>query len=504
MPAVARSAALSVAAWLVPALVAVATVPIIVRGIGAAGYGILALIAGLSGYLGLLELGLGQAVLRHVSLHVARNEGRTVRGLLARALVWFTVIGIVGGVALWLLTPWIVRDLLHVARPLQPAAIKAFYLGAVSFALGMPVSVLSIVPQAFLRYDIVAANNIVLASLSNAGPAALVLMGYGLVPVAAFSVLLNAASLVSYGFASVGLVRSLDRQSGPGWGVIRRDVLSLAGVTAAQRAQSVITQQTSKFVVGIAGGVALTGYYSVPYVISDRLNDLAAKVGQVLFPHGAHLVAKEDREGVRTLYLRASRLLLVLNASITASVFAFSYPILKFWINPAFAAQGSVALGLLALTQVVNAACIPASFLNLALGQARVNFWFSLINSVVSLALVYPLTVRFGLAGTATAGLIGCIAVPAFIFYSQKRVIGVGTWLALKRCYLPPIVGCSVASFVAHQWLAQVPQNLIVTLLLMAVVSALAMGLSGLMGGLRAEDMATLRSSFGRVSKATR
>lgn len=460
------------------------------------------MIAGVSGYMGLLEFGVGQAVLRQASIHVARNEGRTLRALLVRAVLWFMVTGALGSTVIYLLTPWIVRDVLRVPIAMEAHALSAFHLGAIAFAVGMPASVLSVVPQAFLRYDVVAANSVVLASLSNIGPALLVLMGYGLVPVAAFAVLVNVATLVSYSVSTVRLVRGLDADAGPGWGAVRRDIYSFAGVTAASRTQSVVAQQTSKLVVGVAGGVALAGYYQVPYVIADRLNDLAARVGQVLFPHAAHMIAVGDMEGTQALYLRAARLLSVLNAATTAGVFAFAFPILRFWVGMDFAKEGAAALGLLVVTQAVNAVCIPASYVNMALGRAKVNFWFALANSCISLALVYPLTTRFGLAGAAAAGLAGCTAVPAFLIYSQWRVLGLRSWSALATCYLPSLFGAAAVGLTAQHLLSAAPQNLILTLCLVLVVSATAVVAIGLLGGLRKEDASILRSSFFRLSGA--
>ena len=75
------NAALNVSAWFVPALTALVAVPITVRGLGTDAYGLLTLVTALTGFLGLIELGLGTAIVRYLSYYRALDQGRPMLGI---------------------------------------------------------------------------------------------------------------------------------------------------------------------------------------------------------------------------------------------------------------------------------------------------------------------------------------------------------------------------------------------------------------------------------------
>ena len=69
-------------------------------------------------------------------------------------------------------------------------AVTVLRITAFGFVAGMLVSVGSVVPQCFLRYDISAVAGIVFGVAGSAGPAVLVLLGFKLIAVVAFAALL--------------------------------------------------------------------------------------------------------------------------------------------------------------------------------------------------------------------------------------------------------------------------------------------------------------------------
>ena len=191
-----KNAMLSGVAWFVPAIAAFISVPITVRGLGANAYGVVALVAAVAGYFTLTQSGLPNGILRYVSMFVSSGNGRAIRECTRLVLGWFVLTGLLGTGLMWVLAPWLTGTLLKIPAELIPQAVLAFRIGGAAFALTAVVSMLSLVPQAFLRYDLVALLNGTLVSCNFAGPAILVTLGYGLIPVMWFSVALNAVGTV--------------------------------------------------------------------------------------------------------------------------------------------------------------------------------------------------------------------------------------------------------------------------------------------------------------------
>jgi O-antigen/teichoic acid export membrane protein len=480
--------------WLVPAVVAVVAVPITVRGLGDDGYGVLVLVAAVTGYLGLMDLGLGNGIVRYLSMFVVLRYGRATRECLRVGLAWFTGGGVVGAIAVSVSAPWLV-SLLHVPPGLVPQAVVAFRLGGVAFGLGMVVTVFQFVPQAFLRYGVASALNVTLGSLSLAGPAILVTLGYGLVPVMWFGVAVNGVACVAWIVVGVRLVVHLPNE-GPGFRGYWREFLGFSAANATNRIWTVIQTQTSRTVVGIAGGTAQAAYFQVPTVLSDKVSTLLGTMSSVLLPTGSQMAADGNHDLVVDLYERSSRLFYLLNASVTGSVVVFSAPLLAHWVGLRYAQQGGIALSLLTLAAGVNATTMSASQVNLALGRPRVNLAFALIYGVIGLGTVYSLTVALGITGTALSGLLAAAIAPVFLHYTHRRVFAVSSWRVFRDCYLH--TSLAVAGVATLSWLVLRPlaSNLVTTLALVCVSTAAGLAASAATGVVNRSDWASLRSAL--------
>jgi Membrane protein involved in the export of O-antigen and teichoic acid len=485
------NAILSWGGWLVPAVVAFVAVPITVRGLGDSQYGLLALTASLTGYLGLMEMGLGSAIMRYLSYYCALNEGRPMLGVIRFALTWFSVAGLIGGVFLWVAAPWLATSVLKVPPDLVATAVPVLRLTGVSFLLGLIVSVGPAIPQSFLRYDIASAVRVTLGTLSAAGPAVIVTLGYGLIAVVSFSIVVSVVAIIVYGVIGIRLLRHMALKAGPPWKEIRRKTLSFAGMSALNSVGSVVSRETNRLVVDLAIGVAAVAYYQVPYVLASRVSDLLTAVAQVLFPTASAMLARDDHEGVQRLYVRTSRLFFLVNFAGSVGLCVFAYPLLQYWVSDTYAREGAVALALFAMGQAIHSATMSASYVNLAAARPAINLVFSTMGSVISLAVMYPFTVRWGVSGAAAAFLVSAANVPWFLQYSQSRVLQLSSWTVWRRCYQPTVIGSALSAVVGYFLLLPLCRGLLSTLVLWFVFMLLVFLVSGVLGAVSREDLQT-------------
>jgi O-antigen/teichoic acid export membrane protein len=104
----AANALASILGWFVSTLAGFIALPIVVRGLGADAYGLWVLVAAFTGYLGMLDMGLGQTVIRYISFYRERGCGATVLAITRRAIAWFTGAGVVGALVMLVSAPWLV------------------------------------------------------------------------------------------------------------------------------------------------------------------------------------------------------------------------------------------------------------------------------------------------------------------------------------------------------------------------------------------------------------
>lgn len=483
------NATLNVSAWFVPALTALIAVPITVRGLGADAYGLLALVTALTGFLGLMELGLGTAIVRYLSFYRALNQGRPMLGILRFAVVWFGAVGLIGGVVLFVGAQWFAQSLLKIPPDMVPTAVAVIRISAFGFFTGMLVSVGAAIPQSFLRYDLSAIMTVVFGTLGSAGPAVLVLLGQGLVAIVAFGVATDVLAVLCYALITVRLFEPIDKSAGPSWRSIRRVTLRFAGVAALNQIHSVVASQASRVVVGAASGVAAAGYYQVPSLLASRVNTMLARAAYVVFPTASGMQARNDADGIKNLYLRTSRLFFVINGSVTMAMCALAYPLLALWVGPKYAQEGAAALAIFSVTSAINATTMAASYVNLSAVRPGVNLAFAFSNSVIALVTVYPLTVHWGVTGASLAGLLGATNVPLFFWYVHKNIIHVSSRSVWRTCYRPTIVGNVPVGVVVYLLVAPRLANLMGALVAFACAATAGMAVSGVLGAIKREDV---------------
>lgn len=494
-----RNVLLSGASWLFLAMVAFFAVPIMVRGLGANVYGVVALAGAVAGYVAVLDVGMDSGVIRYLSMFVPLRHGRAMRELLTFVLGWFGTAGVLGTAIIWALAPWLAGSVLKVPHALVQQSVTAFRLGGAAFGLGMIVAVLALVPEAFLRYDLVSALNVSVGSVSLIGPAILVMLGYGLIPVMWFGVLATGMACVGWGIVAIRLVGGVPNE-GPPLSQYWKEFVGFSAKNGINRVWSVVQTPTSQLVVGIAGGTAQAAYFQVPMLISNKVTSLLYRMSTVLLPTGSQMAAEGEHGPLVALYERTSRLFYVLNASVVGAVVVFAAPLLGYWVGPRYAQEGSVAFVLLTLAVGLNAVSMAASQVNMALGRPGVNLAFSLANSGINLGTVYGLTVAFGIAGTALSGLLAAAVVPFFLHYSHRRVLETGTWQVFRDCYLRSTLAVAAVSCLSWLVLRPLATSLVVTIGLVGVATAAGLVACAVSGAVTPADWSSLRSVFGLAS----
>ena len=113
----ARNVALNVAGSVVPVVLAFVAIPVLVRGLGDARFGVLGLAWALVGYFSLFDLGMGRALTQLVSEALGRGAEDELPSLVWTALWLLVPLGIVGGLVVAAAAPWLIYSVLRIPPP---------------------------------------------------------------------------------------------------------------------------------------------------------------------------------------------------------------------------------------------------------------------------------------------------------------------------------------------------------------------------------------------------
>jgi GT2 family glycosyltransferase/O-antigen/teichoic acid export membrane protein len=408
--------------WLL--VLAFATTPVLVGGLGTDAYGVYALVLVLVGYFAFLDLGLGAATIRQLAQHEGAGDRAGLERTLRTAVTAYLVLGVLGAAAIALSASVVVNALFDVPGGLRGAATTALVLAGVGFAVNMPLAVLNAVPNALQRLDLANALNVLFATVGAGGAVALVASGRGLVSLLAYSVCLSAVAFVAFYALARRLLPGVRLRPGFDRGAFR--VLTSFGLLKFANQLSVQTvYHLDKVLVAALVSVSAVAFYVVPVSIAQRLTGLVATVSTAFLPAATQLQAAGDRERFRDLYLRSERVVALVALPVGLLLVVFAEPILDLWLGAEFAARSAWPLRFLALGYMLSAlGTIPAVACD-ALGRPGVTTAFSAVGAAFNVTMCFVLIPRHGIAGASLVILLqSLVSLPIFLLYVHRRVLG--------------------------------------------------------------------------------
>jgi O-antigen/teichoic acid export membrane protein len=430
--------ALNMTGSVLPLLTALVTVPLYISHIGAARYGILAVVWILLGYSGFLDFGLSRA--SAIALSRLGNAGPAQRvPVLVTALYLNAAFGLVGGLLLYGAAGLLLGRFTSV-----PADLAAEVQAALPcIAAMLPVALVSGVGSGSIesREQFLLAN--VLQTTSGVlGQVAPVLCAILIGP--SLTVVLTAALATRvFSTAVVWLVvrrleRPIDlRRFDPGR---LRELLGFGAWVSISSVVSPVMESFDQMLIAAILGPASVAHYSVPMNLATRSQIVAGALARTLFPRLSRLAADEAR-------WLASRAVVTLAFSYGAAcgpAVLLAGPFLRLWVGEEFAAQATPAAQILLIGAWANGiAFIPFGLLQ---GQGRpdVTAKLHMLEVLPFLLGSYGLMVAAGVSGAAVA-------------WTARTVADCLLLLWLARCWSPylvravPAVGLMAASWLLAQ-----------------------------------------------------
>jgi len=456
--------------------------PYIVHQLGAEAYGIYLLIFAIIGYFALLDLDLGQAIIKYVAEYRVGNDYKRINDVVGVTLLLYLVLGLFGSIVICIGSDFIASRLLKIQEYLLPVASLALYIGSFGFILTMLLSAFSSIPKALNRYDITSKVTIVVSLFTTLSTVCLLYIGFGLEAIVILNVLLILLNILAYMLINKRLLPQLKYL--PSFDVTAfKTVLSFGLYSSLGRLSGIIQFQMDRILTGAILGASFVTYYFVPFTLVSKAVTLTSQLSGVILPVVSRLHGEKNFQSLIGLYLQSSRLIIAMASSICLPLFLFGKQFLTLWMGCEFAQQSGRVLMLITLALYADAFTNVPSFVVQGLGRPKITGIFAMANAIINLALFYPLAKSMGVDGIALAFLISSAGIaPIFVFYANNRVLGYSMLRLIKDAYLLPLaslllVGVPFFFFPEHRI-----DNILLLLGVMMSVTLLYLLLSALIG----------------------
>jgi len=419
--------AINVFGAIVPLAVALVTVPIYVRHVGDARYGVLSIVWVLLGYFGFLDLGLSRAAANALArLRDAPQEARA--RVLVTTLVLNLGLGLFGSLCLALFGSYLLQHVLGVPDALKSEIAQAFpwIVGLFPLALvsGVGIGALESRERFLLA-------NVLQVSGTSLGQIVPVILAVIVSP--SLAVVIPAA-VVARALTVAAILIAVYRDEGP-LSLAAFDphqakkLLSYGGWISVSGVISPILSSLDQFVIGSVLNVAAVTHYAVPMNLVTRSQVFAGALSRTLFPRMSSI----GRDEAHSLASRALVTLAYAYGAICAPAIILTPLFFKYWISADFVAVAAPVAQILFFGGWINGlAFVPYGLLQ-SQGRPDVTGKFHAAEVLPFVGILWCLTSAYGITGAALAWSLRCAADAAFLFWAA----GMPRRILLQAIILP-------------------------------------------------------------------
>jgi O-antigen/teichoic acid export membrane protein len=420
--------------------------PFTLRHLGTSEYGLWMLVASMTYYFQLLDLGYGTGVVRHIAEADARGDIDRANAIMSTFVVVYSVLGGIAAAGLVAMIAGVVPRFPN----LQPDQVRraqiVLALIGLRIVVGFPMTIFGAATTARQRF---ALNNTVaiLGTLLNGAATYLVLTaGHGLVPLVGATTAISLCSYGAYVWTAHRAFPELDIRLSSFSRALVRDVTTYSAYLFLIDLAVQIGFNLDNVIIGAVLGTSAIAIYTVAQRLGDIQRQLCSQFNGLLFPVMVRLDARGDRALLQHVLVDGTRIALTLVVGVTVCLVGLGRPLVFNWLGAGF--EGSILpLYVIAFIGVVIVGQGPLGSVLLATGRHRLVAMTSLAEAAANLAISLVLVRRIGIAGVAIGSAVPVFVANAFVLVPTAcRQVGVPLDDFIRAVIVPPLVGAIPAT----------------------------------------------------------
>jgi O-antigen/teichoic acid export membrane protein len=427
----------------IPALVALAVIPQLVRLLGETRFGALSLAWALVGFFGLFDFGLSRS-LTHSVASANSTDPTVIPSRIRGGIKLLVVLGTLGALATLLVYACLPKAVIA-SKGIDPHEVElavwalAATVPTVTLTQGMRGAIEGLglfrksnllrLPQGTLTFLLPWLVSIFTPTLFGA------IAG------------LLAARLIGAALFAIGLDQEMrrlpDAEHQKQGKEQLRSLLRYGGWLSVSNILSPIMTTLDRFVIAAKATLAAVSVYSICLDLIGKSLMVPAAISNAAFPKLAG--ARGDLVQIRAITTHAVDLLIVVFLPLSAFFALFSTDIIALWIGADMAARANRVMSVLAIGIFINAlAHIPFALVQ-AIGRPDLTASAHLIEAIPYIALLFLLLAHFGVEGAAAAWAIrAALDLILLLYFAGRAGVPMPSALIAKMgATTALIIGCT-------------------------------------------------------------
>jgi len=431
------------ATWLgllVHAVVGFFLSPFILHKLGDDAFSLWVLVFAITGYYGLLDLGIRSSIVKYTATFVERHDEEQLSRFLSTSLGFYTFVALV--VLLTTITGF--RYLHHVFRipagQLTPAR-TLFLMAGTGVALTFPFTVFAGVLEGLQKFSWLQISQIGLTLIRAALIVTTLLNGGGLLAIGTVTVAMNLLSYLIFTWMALKVVPvrlSIRRIEWTAFRAIASYGVFALGILVAEK----LRFQSDVVVIGAFLSSSAITTFSIGARLVEYAGYAVKSMSQIFTPMSSQFDAAGDLDRLRRTFMAGNRACALIIFPLCTTLVILGKPIIESWVGIQYVASYSI-LVVLIIPRTMYLAQSTSIRILLGIGRHRVLASVLLLEGSLNLVLSLLLVRHFGIVGVALGTAIP-LACTSLVFLPRHlcHVLNLPLRGSLTRIYRLPLILC--------------------------------------------------------------
>ena len=428
--------------------------PFMMNTMGQSQYGLYAAVFNVAGFLGILDFGFGNAIVRYTVSFKSQGRIDKVYSLFGMFLILYSLIGLLAfgaGLGLYFnVTSFFEKSL--TLQEIEEARIMIFLM-ILNVAVSFPLGVFGSIIMSYENFVFQKVVNIIRIVLQPCIMIPLLLMGYKAVAMVVVFTVLNIFCLFLncwYCFFRLHIRFYFKKLE---WG-LTREIVNYSFFVFIGIIVDKIYWGSGNFVMASIAGATVAAVYAIVMQLTNYYMNFSLAVSGVFLPKLTKMVTQKQSDSeISDLFVKLGRIQYLVMALILSGFVLFGKSFIYLWVGPGF--KDAYLIGLIILIPLT----IPLiQNLGITILQARNQQKFRslvyIVIALLSLAISIPLAKEYGgvgyALGTSFALIVGNIFVMNIYYYKKIHLNIPFFWKEIIRMTFPIVLVAIVSAFLSN------------------------------------------------------
>lgn len=455
-------AILSYVALLTNSVISILYTPIMLNLLGQSEYGLYSLANSVAGYIGVLNFGLGNAVIRYTAKYKALNDEESCSRIYGMFFKMYFLLGFIAILAGLILT-WNSSNIFGGSLTVyELKKLKILMsLVTINLSLGIGFGLFNIVVLAHEKFVF---QKLVVIAGSIFSPIVmlpLLIMGYGTVAMVILSTIINLVTILLNAFYCFRILKikitfkKIDNS-------LFKEVIVFSSYIFLNLIISKLYDTTDQVIIGIYSGTAAVSIYAIGTMFTGYFSGFSSAISNVFLSKVTRMITKEaSDEEMSDLFIRIGRIQYIVVSFALSGFIVFGKEFIVLWVGKDYELSYIIAIIILipmvvSLIQGMGVVILQAK--NMQRFRTIINAVVAIGNVLLSILLVQWWGPVGSASATAIAFIIGNILAMNVYYWKKVKINIPKFWINILFMSFPLIMGLVYGvtlnyKVISHSWL---------------------------------------------------